>query len=617
MKLKSLTLILLGLLLSITISGQNTRRLERETSKSNTEKRTALVIGNADYVSARKLANPANDASDMARSLGELGFEVISGTNLNLRQMNDKVREFGDRLKANGGVGLFYYAGHGIQVGGRNYLIPVEADIPREDEVDFNALNLDLVLRKMATASNGLNIVILDACRNNPFARSWSRSTDDAGGLAQISAPTGTFIAYATSPDRTASDGAGRNGLYTAELLKFIKQPNMKIEEAFKQVTIAVDRASGGKQVPWTSSSLRGEFYFKAEKTGAAVTNQTETIGNSKDKVTQEREGWNLVKNSSDAEDLRLFLKEFPGGANAESAKTRLEELVWSAAKNSNDKAKVQAYLNEFPNGANSSLARILLRQLNSVSPVPVNQLAKIVLVNTWAFDDGKTGITQYANALNKLEAEFAPASAELQKIAKQIETLESELKNTSLSEQVRQQKIKDHERLKKEYDQKLNDAKNSYEQRRSIVIKPIFDEIGAFWGKWEKQIDYRILDGAELNDVLLAFDNNLDVTKRFITDYNNRQTNNSVSGQEINISSIKIGLLNTTFFDKVNGIKQFDMKNEQLVQRIVKSIESFRKDYGYGMILDSGKAIPSTLDNLPKTDITREFIDYFNRSNP
>lgn len=197
----------------------------------------------------------------MANSLRQVGFEVINGTNLNLKQMNDKVREFGDKLKSSGGVGLFYYAGHGIQVNNRNYLIPVEAAIPREDEVDFNALNLDVVLRKMATANNGLNIVILDACRNNPFSRSWSRGEDE-GGLAQISAPTGTFIAYATSPDRTASDGDGRNGLYTAQLLKFIKQPNLKIEEVFKQVTIAVDRTSGGKQTPWTSSSLRGEFYF-------------------------------------------------------------------------------------------------------------------------------------------------------------------------------------------------------------------------------------------------------------------------------------------------------------------------------------------------------------------
>lgn len=261
---------------SFGIKAQKTRELTQDDDDSKPQKRTALVIGNADYTVARKLANSSNDATDMANSLRGLGFDVVSGVNLNLKQMNDKVREFGDKLKANGGVGLFYYAGHGIQVSGRNYLIPVDAAIPREDEVDFNALNLDLILRKMGTANNGLNIVILDACRNNPFARSWSRG-DDEGGLAQISAPTGTFIAYATSPDKTASDGTGRNGLYTAELLKVMKQPNMKIEETFKEVRKAVSKSSGGKQIPWDSSSLSGDFYFMQGGTNTAVTKPVET----------------------------------------------------------------------------------------------------------------------------------------------------------------------------------------------------------------------------------------------------------------------------------------------------------------------------------------------------
>jgi formylglycine-generating enzyme required for sulfatase activity len=374
-KFCSLNLIFSLLLGCLPLMAQNTRQLDREKSiKTDTENRTALIIGNADYVNARKLVNSANDATDMANTLRDLGFDVISGVNLSLKQMEGKVREFGDKLKANGGVGLFYYAGHGIQVNNRNYLIPVEADIPREDEVDFKALNLDLVLRKMATANNGLNIVILDACRNNPFARSWSRGEDE-GGLAQVTAPTGTFIAYATSPDKTASDGTGRNGLYTSELLKYIRQPNLKIEDAFKQVTIAVDRNSGGKQVPWTSSSLRGEFYFKSQKTNAVVTNPTtknETEPNIVAKTTaqQEQEAWNLVKNSSDAEDFRFFLKEFPSGVNAAQAKIRLEELAWQTVKTSSDKSKVQAYLNEFPAGANAAAARIKLRQLESAANI-------------------------------------------------------------------------------------------------------------------------------------------------------------------------------------------------------------------------------------------------------
>ncbi len=262
-----------GLILSILVCvlpamAQQTRIFSRD---NDGQKRLALIIGNGNYVNARKLVNPPNDAADMTVTLTELGFEVISGTNLNLKQMTEKVREFGDKLRTSGGVGLFYYAGHGVQVNGRNYLIPVEADIPREDEIGFVALDLNQVLQKMATANNGLNIVVLDACRNNPFARGWSRDASD-DGLAQITAPKGTFIAYATSPDMTASDGTGRNGLYTAELLKYIKQPNLKIEETFKEVTKAVDDKSGGKQTPWFSSSLRGEFIFKPNQKTASVT---------------------------------------------------------------------------------------------------------------------------------------------------------------------------------------------------------------------------------------------------------------------------------------------------------------------------------------------------------
>ncbi|MEO7660165.1 MAG: caspase family protein [Pyrinomonadaceae bacterium] len=319
---------------------QDNRQLVQD-AKNDKTKRTALVIGNSDYLTARKLSNPANDAADMARTLADVGFEVIFGNNLSMKEMTEKVREFGDALKINGGVGLFYYAGHGVQVGGRNYLVPVEANIPREDEIDFNAFNVDLVFRKMASANNGLNIVVLDACRNNPFARSWSRG-DDEGGLAQISAPTGTFIAYATSPDKTASDGTGRNGLYTAELLKILRQPNLKIEEAFKQVTLAVDRASSGRQIPWTSSSLRGEFYFKLDGkdvkgTFSATVTPTDpgasdlTNSSTSGAATSELDAWNKIKSSSEPQDFAKFLNAYPNGIFVDAAKNKLIELTGGA----------------------------------------------------------------------------------------------------------------------------------------------------------------------------------------------------------------------------------------------------------------------------------------------
>jgi hypothetical protein len=350
---------------------QADRQLTQEAG--DVRKRTALVIGNADYAKARALANPANDATDVAKALGDLGFTVISGTNLDLKQMNDKVREFGDALRVSGGVGLFYYAGHGIQVGGKNYLIPVDADIPREDEVDFNALNLDLVLRKMATANNGLNIVILDACRNNPFARSWSRGEDE-GGLAQISAPTGTFIAYATSPDRTASDGNGRNGLYTMEMLKVLRQPNLKIEEAFKQVTIAVDRASSGKQVPWTSSSLRGDFYFNANGIKMAAATPVETAPTTvaepvavrqppAETVSPELADWNKVKNSSNMAEIQAYMMKYPRGTYYQPALARFMQIIGAGDALGESPASPAAPVFLIENGARTPLKQALAKQ--------------------------------------------------------------------------------------------------------------------------------------------------------------------------------------------------------------------------------------------------------------
>ncbi len=350
---------------------QDNRQLVQEDDKKE-PKRIALVIGNGAYTKAKALPNPPNDAADMAKALKDLGFEVISGVNQNKRQMDILIREFGTKLANSGGVGLFYYAGHGIQVGGENYLVPVEADIPEEDEVQYVAVPLGLVLAKMTTAKNDLNIIILDACRNNPFARSWRafRDSSNTDGLAKISPPTGTLVLYATEPGKVASDGAGRNGLFTEALLKQINKPNLEYDQMVKAVSADVWQKSNKQQLPWKEGNSLTDFYFA--KTQADTQNpkpttvESESVFIAKDKAAQEREAWDLVKNSADAEDFRFFLKEFPNGANAEKAKIRLEELVWFSVKSSTDKTRVQAYLTEFPTGANASAARIKLRQLES-----------------------------------------------------------------------------------------------------------------------------------------------------------------------------------------------------------------------------------------------------------
>lgn len=221
--------------------------------------RLALVIGNAAYRDA-PLPNAANDAADMAKALEASGFTVLRRDNATLRDMHLALREFGDRLGRQSS-GLFYFAGHGMQVRGRNYLVPVDADIAREDEAAFAALDLGAVMEKLDSAKNPVNIVILDACRNNPFGERLKLS---ARGLAQVDAPPGTLIAFATAPGATAADGAGRNGLYTQYLVRNLARPGVPIEEVFKSVRVGVRTDSRGAQVPWESTSLESPFTFRA-----------------------------------------------------------------------------------------------------------------------------------------------------------------------------------------------------------------------------------------------------------------------------------------------------------------------------------------------------------------
>ncbi len=225
------------------------------------EQRVALVIGNGQYKDA-PLLNPVNDARAIAKALSRSGFQVVQKENVGRAEMQVALREFGDALRK-GGVGLFYFAGHGVQAKGTNFLIPVDADIQREDEVGYNSIDANQVLDKMEAANNRLNIVILDACRNNPFARTLRSS---AAGLAQMDAPVGTFIAFATAPGSVASDGQGQNGLYTQHLLRAILRPGVKIEDVFKEVRAGVRRDSNGKQVPWENTSLEGDFVFVAKR---------------------------------------------------------------------------------------------------------------------------------------------------------------------------------------------------------------------------------------------------------------------------------------------------------------------------------------------------------------
>jgi len=289
-------------------------------SFSASNQRHALVIGNSAYRSA-PLRNPTNDATDIASALERLGFNVINIENAGQQRMEDAIYEFGKKLKA-GGVGLFYFAGHGMQVKGRNYLVPIGSKIREERHIKYEAVDAGRVLDAMHDAGNNLNIVILDACRDNPFKRSFRSSSR---GLARMDAPTGTLIAFATAPGKTASDGEGRNGIFTGYLLKNINIPGLPLEKVLKKVRKAVIKETGSRQVPWESSSLTGDFYFIPKE---------------------------------------LPVKESPSLKQQQLAAVSQENLFWDSIKDSEDPAFFKAYLQRYPKGAFAILARLKLAKL-------------------------------------------------------------------------------------------------------------------------------------------------------------------------------------------------------------------------------------------------------------
>ncbi len=288
------------------------------------ETRVALVIGNSTYAHAPRLANPRNDAELMASSLEGVGFAVTRVLDADQRTMKRAMVEFGRALRSSDAVGLFYYSGHGVQVHGENYLIPVNANIKDLSEVSFEGVNVNEFLATMERAAARINIVVLDACRNNPFA---SGSRGATRGLARVEAPRGTYIAYATSPGATALDGQSGNSPYTAALAQAIATPGLSIEQVFKQTRAQVQKATHEQQTPWETSSITGEFFFVPGSVGSAPSASAPPPR----PVTSGREVelafWNSVKDSDNAASFRSYLQQFPNGAFAGLARLKIEEL--------------------------------------------------------------------------------------------------------------------------------------------------------------------------------------------------------------------------------------------------------------------------------------------------
>lgn len=227
---------------------------------ASAQQRLALVIGNGAY-SKGALANPPNDANLTAAALSDAGFEVTKVLNASQNSMKQQIRAFAIRLQRAGpnAVAAFYYAGHGVQVDGRNYLIPVDATITAKPDLEYETIEAQWVLDMIGDSGSAMSIIILDACRDNPF-RSFTRS--NSRGLARMDAPRGALLSYSTAPGDVAADGIGANSPFTEALASAIRTPGLKIEETFKQVRRNVLAATGDRQLPWESTSLTGDFYF-------------------------------------------------------------------------------------------------------------------------------------------------------------------------------------------------------------------------------------------------------------------------------------------------------------------------------------------------------------------
>jgi hypothetical protein len=354
-------------------------------TSAEAQQRIALVIGNSTYESVSALDNPSRDAELIASTLEQIDFQVTLLIDATQIEMKRALSDFGRNLR-NGGAdttGLFYYAGHGVQSFGNNYLLPIDASLSDAADLDLEGVEAQSVLRQMASARNRTNFVILDACRNNPFE---NMAGFDSPGLAEMKAPTGTFLSYATSPGAVALDGLGQNSPFTTALAREMTKPGVPVEQMFKQVRISVLEQTNGLQTPWDTSSLTNNFTFVN-----APQEEPEDLA--------ARQLWESVQATKDPVQIMLFMRGYPNSIYADDARALLAEAIEAEINNEAVVAErpapaeppadeqtmfeaVQAnptvdgyreYLDAFPNGTFSEFARGEIEALEaqaSVDPV-------------------------------------------------------------------------------------------------------------------------------------------------------------------------------------------------------------------------------------------------------
>jgi hypothetical protein len=377
-------------------------------SDAHAAKRVALVIGNSAYLHTPRLENPKHDATDISAALRKLGFEIIDGFDLGKTAFERKVRDFAAALRG-AEAGLFFYAGHGLQVGGQNFLVPVDAELTSADALDFEMIRLEVVHRTMERES-ATNIMFLDACRNNPLARNLARamgtrSAQIGHGLAAVESGVGTLISFSTQPGNVALDGTGRNSPFAGALVKHLSAASDDLSAILINVRNDVMKETQKRQVPWEHSALTGRFYFDPAAAVAAP---------AADEVT-----WGLIKDTKDPGLLRRFVEQFPKShwrseaeqkatalaAAAAPAETPLQakktepsvqpkkkpetapppaapqaaadEVAWSLIKDSKDPALLRRFVEQFPESKKRPEAEQRAAGLASPSAQPAKKASK------------------------------------------------------------------------------------------------------------------------------------------------------------------------------------------------------------------------------------------------
>jgi Caspase domain len=386
-RLKSLLMYagLLGSLFGFSVTGCFAQTAPEGTSASllrGPEQRVALVIGNAHYKNAPELANPDNDAEAMAKFLNKAGFEVTSAIDLTQNDMIRVVQDFSSKVAARGAnsVAMVYYAGHGVQLAGENYLVPVDANVSTPNDLTSNSLRLVDLMATLDSIPSRLRIVLLDACRDNPFP-----GVNDAGrGLAIVDAPNGSIVGYSTAPGTPALDGSGEHSPYLQAFLNRAIEPNLPIEQLFKRVRLDVAGSTAGKQVPWESSSLTSDFYFFGDTAVAATRapNRGPVVAAASNLPSRSvQQAYDFVLSEGQPQYYQQFIEMYPHDPLCDRIRWLLRNLIvaqaWHKTVIANSPFLYKTFADNF---GDSQYAKVALNLQNTPKAIPLMQATKLIV---------------------------------------------------------------------------------------------------------------------------------------------------------------------------------------------------------------------------------------------